>query len=680
MNKVASPIKRALISVSDKTNLIAFAKKLVEANITLYSSAGTYKALKAENIPVLTVTELTGAAEILDGRVKTLHPKIHGAILMKRNNPEHVATIKKLNIQPLDLVVINLYPFEAVSRDLDHNSALSSTNESKHEKANKKEPKTEADNSLAKALEMIDIGGPTLLRAAAKNFPFVTVVCDPNDYNAVAYEIETTGTTSQSMREKLAVKAFKVTTHYDKIIASRLEAKFRYGTFTASHSQHPLKHPYEASNHYSSPTSHKENASKSKSARAHHNLTSYKLESAELEQEVVPAENALSLRYGENPHQQAILKVAPPSSQEAFSLAQVKILRGAALSYNNLLDLEAAISVVRDVYFTSGQKFQAITAIIKHGTPCGLGSAAKLSDATSAALEGDIVSRYGSVIAVTQEMDEASALALKKVFVEIVIAPAYSKAALEILARKNKRMRLLVLAGMTAQRRLTDTLEKRHLESATLFQSRNEELFSQRRVVTSQATTNTLAAAPLPQKPSDFLSSVQLSSSSSSSLSTEEIKNAEREGLAASKNITSNERVLDYGLIDFTNIAVKHIKSNAIAIAMAHDFGTGGYMLIGVGAGQPNRLDAVQKLAIPKMIENLNRLFSTKDQIATVLANVVLASDAFFPFADSLVPIYENGIKIVVQPGGSIRDHEVISEANRLGITMIFTDRRHFLH
>ncbi len=551
-------IKRALLSVSNKTGLIELAQTLQAAAVTLYASSGTAKALQAAAIPVQTVESLSASAELFNGRVKTLHPKIHGGILMNPADPEHRRQAAAAGIEPFELVVINLYPFARVSDD------------------------SQNTVTLATALEFIDIGGPALLRAAAKNFFNVTVVSDPNDYAELCTAISSNGSsTSRALRSRLAVKAFEHTAQYDKVIHERLAQKLSTGHFTAP-----------------SPAA-------------------------------TSAQLSKTLRYGENPHQTATLEMAAADEREPFAVAAAQQLSGAELSYNNLLDASAAVAIVREVALSLDQH---VAAVIKHGTPCGLAAAPAALPALQAALAGDTVSRYGSVIALSTPLTEPLAAALKNIFIELLIAPAYSADARKLLAQKNKRLRILALPGLLAPARFPAPNERRELISATLKQTPDHELAASWTSATSATTT------PPPQT-----------------------------------------------LLQFATIAVKQLKSNAIAIAaplpstLNNAAATNtSVMLLGQGCGQPNRLDAVVKLALPKFEENMALL--PADVAAVTRAQAVLASDAFFPFPDSLQPIHKSGIRTVLQPGGSMRDEAVLKEATRLNMNMILTQRRHFKH
>lgn len=510
-------ITRALLSVSNKAGIVEFAKVLHELGVQIISTGGTMKTLKEAGIPVTYVSEVTGFPEIMDGRVKTLNPKIHGGILALRDVPSHVEAMKEHEIGAIDLVVVNLYPF--------------------------RETIAKPDVTLAEAIENIDIGGPAMIRAAAKNFKFVTVVVNPERYTELAKQLKAEGEVSDALRMTLAKEAYLHTAAYDACISDYLEQQ-----------QNPNTYPEELHLVY---------------------------------------EKAQDLRYGENPHQSAVF-YREKNGQKG--IASAKQLHGKELSFNNLVDVEAAYSIVAE--------FEAPAAtIIKHTNPCGTGIGSSLSEAYAKALAADPVSAFGGIIGLNRAVDEATAQQISQTFMEVVIAPAFSDKALEILTQK-KNLRLLTCP-------LEDMKQKGHdfkkVSGGLLVQQADlsEEKPEMMKVVTKKA-------------PSD----------------------SEWQQLLLAWNV------------------VKHVKSNAIVLAK-------GDQTIGVGAGQMNRVGSVA--------------IATK-QAGDEVKGSVLASDAFFPFRDSIDEAAKAGITAIIQPGGSVRDQECIDAANEHGIAMIFTGIRHFKH
>jgi phosphoribosylaminoimidazolecarboxamide formyltransferase/IMP cyclohydrolase len=513
---------RAIISVSDKTDVTDFAQKLSQLGFEIFSTGGTKKALAEAKVPVKSVSELTGFPEILDGRVKTLHPAVHGGILANRNLPGHMQELTDNNIKAIDLVAVNLYPFvQTVSKE---------------------------GVTLDEALENIDIGGPTMIRAAAKNFPSVIVLVDPADYQPVLEKLERGGM-ELAERKRLAQKAFQHAAIYDTAIARYLG----------------------------------------------------------LDMEGFPEEMTIalkkrsSLRYGENPHQQAAFYTEPVMGKgKETGVAWARQLWGKELSYNNILDADAAWGVVTD--------FSAPTvAIIKHTNPCGLASCEDIVEAYRRALSGDPVAAFGGIIASNRTIDLATAEEMSKTFYEVVVAPEYEAEALEVLKRR-EQLRILVaqlpLAYDTTQ---ADYLDFRRVEGGFLAQ----------------------APDSLPED------SVSL------------------------QTVTGREPTADEKKdLLFAWRAVKHVKSNAIVIAK-------NMTLVGMGAGQPSRVVSVE-LALQRAG---NR---AKDS--------VLASDAMFPFADSVEMAARGGVIAIIQPGGSLRDEEAIKTANEYNVAMVFTGIRHFKH
>ncbi len=517
-----SPI--ALLSVSDKTGLIPLAEALVnELGFRIISSGGTAKLIESANLPVTRVADYTGFPEILEGRVKTLNPKIHGGILARRDKKNHLEDLKAQNINPIDLVVVNLYPFE---------QTISNENVSWEE-----------------AIENIDIGGPTMIRSAAKNHQDVLVVTNPSQYSNLidAYKSKTI---THEFRKKYSQKAFEHTAIYDLTI-SKWIAK-----------QIPSK------------------------------KASW-LQSLPLKQE---------LRYGENPHQKASWFGEP---EKGWSSANQ--LQGKELSTNNLLDLEAALSTLREFGYEnniSSPSYQQAAVVIKHTNPCGVAIGDSPYLAVKRALDGDRISAFGGIIAINCPVDEAAAKELENIFIECVVAPYFDNNAKEILAKK-KNLRLLELKAESIQK-----ADKNHIRSilgGLLIQDLDEPNTDQT-----------------------------------------EWKNV-------TKLIPSKEEIND---LSFAWKIVKHIRSNAIAVASNQQS-------LGIGAGQMNRIGSA-KLAL--------------EAAGKKSKGAVLASDGFFPFDDTVKLAADYGIRSIIQPGGSIRDKDSINACNELGIKMVITGKRHFLH
>jgi phosphoribosylaminoimidazolecarboxamide formyltransferase/IMP cyclohydrolase len=502
-------VKRALLSVYDKTGLVDFGAALAGIGVELVASGGTARVLAAAGLPVRAVSDLTGSPEILGGRVKTLHPAVHGGILSRRTDTDR-EQVGAQGWGEIDLVAVNLYPFERTASD--------------------------PDKTLADVIEQIDIGGVALLRAAAKNFGHVTVISDPADYTAVADALSQEGNVALETRRALAVKAFAQTAGYDAAIARYLSA----------------------------------------------------------DAEPLPARKLLGLhkiadlRYGENPHQRAALYA---SSVDAGPLGG-RLLQGKPLSYNNLLDLDAALRAA------TGFERPTI-AIVKHLSPCGIASADTLSDAFAPALAGDPVSAFGSVVAANRPFDAASARAIGDLFVEAIVAPSFTPEAVsELSSRVNCRLVALGDGG-------GESTEGRTVLGGFLFQETD--------------------------------------------LGDEAVWTVVSERQPSEEEMTS---------LEFAWRAVGHVKSNAILLAR-------GEAAVGIGGGQPSRVDAV-KIAASKAGERA--------------AGSVMASDAFFPFPDGIEVAAEAGVTAVVEPGGSRRDDQVIAAANRLGLALCFTGVRHFRH
>jgi len=542
---MAKKIERAILSVSDKTGIVEFARTLAGMEIELLSTGGTARAIREANIPVKDISEFTHFPEMLDGRVKTLHPKVHAGLLYMRNNHSHTAAMEKNMLVPIDLVCVNLYPFE--------------------------ETVAAPDVSLADAIENIDIGGPTMLRSAAKNMKWVTVVSDPADYRRVLEAIEeNNGNTTEELRTELGQKVFARVAEYNAAIARYLAEQ--------------------------SPAS---------------NIPPF----------VAACSGGTELRYGENPHQSAIFYKKPTATEAC--IAHTEVLHGKEMSFNNYVDGEAALEAVKELAGGPG------VAIVKHTNPCGYAAGENLATALEAAWSGDPVSAFGSVIAVTETVDLETATCLKGRFVEALIAPGFDDDALEFLKAKSKNLRLLQL-----QHPMTSAQgghEVKQINGGWLVQTRDTELLT-------RWITPTSAIFP-----------------------------DEKRALA-----------------EFGMKACKHVKSNAIILV--REYAPGQFSVLGMGAGQPNRVDAVRKLAITKAEDNIALMYkeeygqSPKDFAERIISEAVLISDAFFPFADNIENAAKAGIRYIIEPGGSKRDEEVIAACDQYGIAMAFTGMRHFKH
>lgn len=516
---------KAILSVSDKTGLVEFARGLVELDVELYSTGGTHAALSEGGVSVHSLSDLTGFPEILDGRVKTLHPGVHGGILARRDRPEHLEQLALHSIQTIDLVVSNLYPFvETVSRP---------------------------GVSLEEALENIDIGGPTMVRAAAKNFPHVLVVVDPKDYGPVLASLRS-GAVSFEERQRLAQKAFQHVALYDTAIASYLRAlaEGREGRQEARNLPEGI---------------------------------------------TIGLRKRLDLRYGENPHQQAALYLDQSLPGRQSGVAAATQLHGKEISYNNIMDANAAWQAVSD--------FEECTvAVVKHTNPCGLASHSDQAEAYRRALAGDPVSAYGGIVAANRPLSADIAREMGSTFYEVVIAPGYEDEALVIL-KKKRNLRVLEVAEGTR----TATLQYRQVSGGMLLQDED------RGPDEGPTLTTVTKREPTPDELRD---------------------------------------------LRFAWRAVKHVKSNAIVLVKDQ-------ALLGMGAGQPNRVTSVH-LALRAADERSK--------------GSVLASDAFFPFPDGAELAAQGGVTAIIQPGGSIRDEEVIKAADDHGLAMVFTGMRHFRH
>ncbi|MGH1831948.1 bifunctional phosphoribosylaminoimidazolecarboxamide formyltransferase/IMP cyclohydrolase [Enterococcus gilvus] len=508
---------RALISVSDKTGIVEFTKGLIDAGIEIISTGGTKKVLDDAGLSTLSIDEVTGFPEMMDGRVKTLHPKIHGGLLGRRDLASHLEAMKAQDILPIDFVCVNLYPF--------------------------KETISKADVTEAEAIENIDIGGPSMLRSAAKNFASVTVVVDPEDYSHVLAEMKSNQATTLETRKRLAAKVFRHTSAYDALIAEYLTNR---------------------------------------------------VEELEPEKMTLTYELKQTLRYGENSHQTAAFyQNARPVS---YSIASAEQLHGKELSYNNIKDADAAIRIARE--------FPDPTVVaLKHMNPCGIGSGRTIAEAYQFAYEADPTSIFGGILVANREIDLETAEEMHKLFLEIIIAPSFSKEAFDVLSSK-KNLRLMTLDFSNTN---SDQQEVVSVLGGLLVQEQD--------VVTEIPEEWEVATD---RKPTD-----------------EELK-----------------------ALAFAWKAVKHVKSNAIVVANAHQ-------TVGVGAGQMNRVGSV-KIAL--------------EEAKGRMEGAVLASDAYFPMDDSVEYAAQHGIKAIVQPGGSIRDKDSIAMANKYGVAMVFTGVRHFKH
>lgn len=511
-------IRRALISVSDKTGVTEFAGKLGRWNIEIISTGGTLLALKKAGKPAIPISDVTGFPEILDGRVKTLHPNIHAGLLAKNDDPEHVRQLSKLNITPIDMVVINLYPFEATI--------------------------AKKDVTLDDAIEQIDIGGPAMLRASAKNFLHKVVISQPDQYAEIIAEMEKTdGSVSEETRFRLAQAVFQRTAQYDTAISKYLASR-----------QKPAGEELPSS----------------------YTITYAKTE---------------DLRYGENPHQQAALY----GDFNSF----VEKLHGKEISYNNIVDIQAAIELA--------EEFAEPTAvIIKHTNPCGVGSASSLAEAYQKAFATDTKSAFGGIIALNRPIDMETALQIDKIFTEVVISPDFPPDILAMMKKKKDRRLMKKLRSFSGSYKIS----AKPVAGGVLVQ-----------------TTDNILAIPECMK-------------------------------VVTKRSPSEK---EHAAMMFGWRVAKHVKSNAIVYTLPD-------RTIGVGAGQMSRVDSA-RIAVMKARE-----------AGLDLQGTSAASDAFFPFADGLLEVVKAGATAVIQPGGSVRDEEVIRAADENNIAMIFTGIRHFKH
>jgi len=527
-------IRRALLSVSDKAGLIPFASGLLSLGVELISTGGTARTLREAGLAVTDVAELTGFPEMLDGRVKTLHPRIHGGLLGIRGNREHAREMSAQGIVPIDLVAISLYPFEATA--------------------------AKPDVSLAEAIENIDIGGPAMIRSAAKNFEAVAVIVDPADYGTVLQELtQSRGSLSGGTRFRLARKAFAHTARYDALIAEFLERDdlATEGTRRAAQDSRPA---FPAVLH-------------------------------------LRLEKVQTLRYGENPHQRAALY---RDMTLQGGLASARQLQGKEISFNNLVDLQAAWDLAQEWA-------DPVVAIIKHTNPCGVATAAEQVAAYRRARETDPVSAYGGIIGLNRPLDASTAREIASTFVEAIVAPGYAPEALDLLQAK-KNLRLLEMpSGPRGRSSMEHGFEMRRVSGGLLVQDRDD-------VDLDPAALKAVTARPP----------------------------------------TAGEM----RALRFAWKVAKHVKSNAIVLATEQ-------ATVGIGAGQMSRVDSA-------------RLARMKARLLT--QGTVLASDAFFPFRDGVDAAADAGVTAVIQPGGSVRDAEVVAAANEHGLAMVFTGIRHFRH
>lgn len=508
---------RALISVSDKRGVVEFAKALQSLGWEIIATGGTMTKLRENGVNVINISDVTGFPEICDGRVKTLHPKVHGGLLGRRDLPDHMAQLKANGIETIEMVCVNLYPFEATI--------------------------AKEDVTMEDAVENIDIGGPSMLRSAAKNFRDVTVVCDPSDYDTILGQIRETGNTNLETRLKLSAKAYTHTALYDSHIAT------------------------------------------------------YMRKQAGLDEKLFLAfDEVQSLRYGENPHQQARFYRA--ETEVPYSVAYAKQLGGKELSYNNIQDANAALQIVRefDEPFAVG---------LKHMNPCGAAIGKDINEAWRKAYEADKVSIYGGIVALNRELDGETAKLMKPIFLEIVMAPSFSKEALEVFASK-KNLRILEV-----KMEKSDKKQKQYV-----------------------GVTGGLLVQDADTECKEIVSD-----------------------MCVSKRKPTESELED---MNFGWRVVKHVKSNAIVVVK--DGAT-----VGVGAGQMNRVGSAE-IALEEA------------KAAGHTEGLVLASDGFLPFDDTVEFASKYGVTAIVQPGGSIRDEDSVKKADEKGMTMLFTGMRHFKH
>ena len=514
---------KALISVSDKTGIVEFAKRLEKQGIEIISTGGTYQKLKEEGIKVMEISELTGFPECLDGRVKTLHPIVHAGILARRDKQEHRKQLEELKIDTIDFVIVNLYPFkETILKD---------------------------GVSLEECIENIDIGGPTMLRSAAKNYQDVTVITNPEDYEIVLKELEENGTVSKDTKFRLMQAVFEHTANYDAMIANYI-----------------------------------------KEQRKDESLP---------EKLTLTYEKVQEMRYGENPHQKAALYKEIKKCEG--SLTTAKQLNGKELSFNNINDTNGALELLKE--------FEEPTVVAcKHGNPCGVGSSNDIYEAWQKAFHADKTSIFGGIVVVNEKVNVKMAKEMKEIFLEVIVAPSFEPEALEIL-KKKKNVRVLELPSIRTKQKET-AYDIKKINGGAIVQTIDAKLLDEYEVVTN--------TKPSPEQMEDLL---------------------------------------------FTWKIVKYVKSNGIAIGKDKQS-------IGIGPGQVNRIWATKQA-----IEHSEELIEEG-----ITEGAVLASDAFFPFADCVEEAHKAGIKAIIQPGGSIKDQDSIDKCNEYGIAMVFTKMRHFRH
>ena len=535
--------KRALVSVSDKAGVVDFCKGLAENGFEIISTGGTAKALKEAGLEVIGISEITGFPECLDGRVKTLHPNVHAGLLAMRSNPEHMEQLRMLNINTIDIVCVNLYPFKAT---------------------------LESGADFATCIENIDIGGPTMIRAAAKNYQDVAVIVDPADYDKVLEELKE-GEISLDTKKYLQYKVFAHTAVYDSLISNYLA------------SQLGITFPDEVTFAY---------------------------------------KKAQNMRYGENPQQQAVFYKEQLSRKG--SLPSATQIWGKELSYNNINDANGALELLKE--------FGSVPAVVacKHANPCGVGTGENIFEAYMRAYNSDPVSVFGGILAINGTVDEATAIEINKIFIEIVIASAYTCEALEILESK-KNIRLLQIDDISCKRD-SSAFDMKKVYGGLLVQQYDETLLKNEdmNLFTTKATMETVALADGKQK------TVYCTGVVTDRAPTEE----EIEALL------------------FNWKVVKHTKSNAIVIGKRD-------RTTGIGMGQTNRIWAAQQAIA---------------HAGGKAKGSVMASDAFFPFADCVEECVKAGITAIIQPGGSIRDKDSVDACNAAGIAMVFVGDRHFKH
>ncbi len=514
---------KALISVSDKTGIVEFAKRLEKQGVEIVSTGGTYKKLKEEGVKVMEISQLTGFPECLDGRVKTLHPIVHAGILARREKEEHRKQLEELNIDTIDFVVVNLYPF--------------------------KQTILKEGATLEECVENIDIGGPTMLRSAAKNYQDVTVITNPEDYEVVLKELEENGEVSKDTKFRLMQEVFMHTANYDAMIANYI-----------------------------------------KEQRKDESLP---------EKLTLTYEKVQEMRYGENPHQKAALYKEVGKCEG--SLTTAKQLNGKELSFNNINDTNGALELLKE--------FEEPTVVAcKHGNPCGVGSSSDIYEAWQKAFNADKTSIFGGIVVVNEEVNVKMAQEMKEIFLEVVVAPSFEKEALEIL-KKKKNVRILELPTIRVKQKET-AYDIKKINGGAIVQTIDAKLLDEYEVVTN--------VKPTKEQMEDLL---------------------------------------------FTWKIVKYVKSNGIAIGKNKQS-------IGIGPGQVNRIWATKQA-----IEHGEELIEKG-----ITEGSVLASDAFFPFADCVEEAHKAGIKAIIQPGGSIKDQDSIDKCNEYGIAMVFTKMRHFRH